>query len=62
MLIMTSKLRVNVARMTVLGAELITPLYADACTLLLTFKDLHTWCIFSLRWNDALSELQQNLG
>lgn len=62
MLLMTSKLRVNMGRIPVLGAELIVPLYANACALVHTFKDLHAWCWFSLRCDDALSELQQNLG
>lgn len=49
-------------RMTVLGPELIILLYSNACALVHTFKDLYAWCRFSLRCDDALSELQQNLG
>lgn len=49
-------------RMSVLEAELVVLLHANTCALVHTFKDLHAWCSFSLRCDDALSELQQNLG
>lgn len=48
-------------RMPVLGAELIILLYANACDLFHTFKDLHTWSRFSLRCDGAFSELRQGL-
>lgn len=60
MLLITSKLRIKSEIMPALGAELMIPLYANSCALVHTFKNLHAWCSFSLRCDDAVLEPQHS--